>query len=67
MKALHEEPNQLSQQQISADTAELVAALIQANDRIRELEESVASMRSELEESKQKKRSRVDFSWLSMA
>ncbi|MGK0188263.1 MAG: hypothetical protein ACI9R3_004055 [Verrucomicrobiales bacterium] len=68
MKAAQKEISQVSEQP-SINTDQVVAALAQANDRIRELEQLVLSLRTELEQSQKRKlpHGRVDFSWLAMA
>ena len=68
MKAIYKESEIRGEEPFPRDdTAQLRIALEHANERIRELEESISALRSEVDEKQRKRRSLVDFSWLAMA
>lgn len=68
MKESYKESNLSAPESVvPSETVELRSALLQANDRILELEEAVSNLRAELDNSHTRKRCKLDFSWLAMA
>jgi hypothetical protein len=51
----------------AASGDQLLLALMRANDRNQQLEDTIASLQAELHQAKVPQRSKIDLGWLSMA